>query len=93
MPDKDLISKEAIDEHLKDITEEKETIIAATPSNVPQHVDSNGSEIKVGEEPDDKTNSETKNSSKESTGSIGKNVRKEKVVDKDIQTATSGDSS
>ena len=93
MPDEDLISKEAIDEHLKDITEETETIIAATPSKVSQHIDSNESEMKVGEKLDDKTNSEMNNSSKENTVSTGKNVRKENVEDKDIQTATSGDSS
>eukprot|EP00956_Cyclotella_meneghiniana_P037501 scaffold139703_cov53-Cyclotella_meneghiniana.AAC.1 len=49
--------------------------------------------MKVGEKLDDKTNSEMNNSSKENTVSTGKNVRKENVEDKDIQTATSGDSS
>eukprot|EP00956_Cyclotella_meneghiniana_P008352 scaffold11188_cov43-Cyclotella_meneghiniana.AAC.3 len=93
MPDEDLISKEAIDEHLKDLTEETEPNIVATPSKVSQQIDSKGSEANMGEKPKEKTNSETDNSSKESTSSMEKNERKEKAEEKDIQTATSGDSS
>eukprot|EP00956_Cyclotella_meneghiniana_P031391 scaffold82298_cov45-Cyclotella_meneghiniana.AAC.11 len=86
MPDEDLIDK-----HLKDKTEEKETIVVAKPSSVTQKADGNGPEMNVREEPDDKSNSGMNNSSKESTLSVGKNVRKENMEVKEIKMTMSGD--
>ena len=65
----------------------------AKPSSVTQKADSNGPEMNVREEPDDKSNSEMNNLSKESTLSVGKNVRKENMEDKEIKMTMCGDSS
>eukprot|EP00956_Cyclotella_meneghiniana_P016206 scaffold25490_cov68-Cyclotella_meneghiniana.AAC.4 len=92
MPDEDLISNEAIDEHLKDKTNENETTVEAKPSSATQKTDSNGSVINAGEGPKDESTSE-RNITSKCTTVDGENECKKNAEDKEITAATSGESS